>query len=216
MCTKQTNNVQNILDMFAQNYFNVIALNAMPASGAYKHYHQTMVTNIANESSNYNAKHNIAFQLAIHCYLSPLTNHSNLNEQDAPEQDFYTYDQLEWWTQLFHETDWLNDSISSCLMQYCTKNPYPIAPNLPESLYSYILLTKLIIGAGEVDHSSDWDPYIHFELNNGNTINTETGYEELELNYNGNIQFVKEANNEPIYDTIHITELKTIQLNYEG
>lgn len=222
MCTKNLNPYQNLV----QNYLGVNAnANATSeANEAYNNYYQTMLKNIAKET-NLELQFNTIFQHLVHAFLHPLTQKdpSTIDWENAPEQDIYSTDQLEWWTSLFASIRWYNPEghmISVQLMDFSTDNPYPVTQH-PETLQSFILFTRVIIDAGELEHTGDWDPFIHMELGDGESINTETGYEELELHKQNSftmLQYVSEQNRnyDPVYKYIFIGAIKSININYEG
>lgn len=220
MCTN-SNPYQNLI----QNYFGVNAnANATSeANDAYNNYYLTMLKNIAKESGNLELQFNTIFQHLVHAFLYPLTQPNSIDwDKDiAPEQDIYSTDQLEWWTSLFASIQWYNPDahmISTQLMNFSIDNPYPVTQH-PDTLQSFILFTQVIMDAGELEHTNDWDPFIHIELEDGSWVDTEVGYEELEITNNyKDLKYVstQNDNDDPVYRTQPIVSIKSININYEG
>lgn len=220
MCT--TTNPYQIL---VQNYLGANAnanANANEANEAYNNYYQTMLKNIAQESGNLELQFNTIFQHLVHAFLYPLSqgDPSTIDWDNAPEQDIYSTDELEWWTSLFASIQWYSPNasmISTQLMNFSIDNPYSTTQH-PAAMQSFILFTRVIMDAGELEHTNDWDPYIHIELENGESIDTEVGYEELEIIDNCLLQYVSEqdGNDDPVYKTQPIILIKSISINYEG
>lgn len=233
MCTKNLNPYQ----ILVQNYLSVksFANNAnatSEANEAYNNYYQTMLKNIAQESGNLELQFNTIFQHLVHAFLHPLTQKdpSTIDWENAPEQDSYASDQLEWWTSLFASIQWYNPDahmISTQLMDFSIDNPYPVSTST--SVESFILFTRVIMDAGELEHTNDWDPFIRFHLYGGKTIDTETGYEELEMVYDESlpkgaqaikfaIRYVDFVDNDcdPVYKKLPSADLEYISINYEG
>jgi hypothetical protein len=224
MCTN-SNPYQNLVQNYLGVNANAINANATSeANDAYNNYYQTMLKNIAQESGNLELQFNTIFQHLVHAFLHPLTQKdpSEIDWENAPEQDIYSSDQLEWWTSLFASINWYKPDahmISTQLMDFSIDNPYPNnSVYLDKTIQPFILFTQVIMDAGELEHTNDWDPYIHIELENGESINTEVGYEELEIIHNCLLQYVSEQNgsDDPVYETQPITSIKSININYEG
>ncbi len=75
--------------------------------------------------------------------------------------------------------------ISTTLMDEHIANPFitnnKSISDLFRDLYYYILKTDLILKMGWYEHTGDWDPFYIIKLKNGTTIETTTGYTELDL-----------------------------------
>lgn len=221
MCTKNLNPYQILI----QNYLGVNAnANATSeANEAYNNYYQTMLKNIAKESGNMELQFNTIFQHLVHAFLYPLTqkDSAEIDWENAPEQDIYSSDQLEWWTSLFASIQWYNPDahmISTQLMDFSIDNPYPNNSCYTKTMQSFILFTQVIMSAGELEHTNDWDPFIHIELENGESINTETGYEEVQISENNNLHYVASTDDDcnEITDYVPVASIKSINIDYEG
>ena len=221
MCTKNSNPYQILVQNYLGVNANAINANATSeANDAFNNYYQTMLKNIAQESGNLELQFNTIFQHLVHAFLHPLSQKDldSIDWDNAPEQDIYSTDQLEWWTSLFESIQWYNPDahmISTQLMSFSIDNPYPVT--WEDTLQSFILFTQVIMDAGEIEHTNDWDPFINIKLDNGETIITETGYEELEITDDAFLKYYKQSTeDEPETDIIPIISITSININYEG
>ena len=221
MCTKNSNPYQILVQNYLGVNANAINANATSeANDAFNNYYQTTLKNIAEESGNLELQFNTIFQHLVHAFLHPLSQKDldSIDWDNAPEQDIYSTDQLEWWTSLFESIQWYNPDahmISTQLMSFSIDNPYPVT--WEDTLQSFILFTQVIMDAGEIEHTNDWDPFINIKLDNGETIITETGYEELEITDDAFLKYYKQSTeDEPETDIIPIISITSININYEG
>ena len=75
---------------------------------------------------------------------------------------------------------------------------------------------ELILDLGEEEHSGDWDPYLIITLNSGETIETENGYNYMEITEDLKSLQIETStefeNEEASYITLPLDQIKTIEL----
>jgi len=79
----------------------------------------------------------------------------------------------------------------------------------------FIMALDAILQWGDLEHTSDWDPYLVIHTEDGHSIETESGYSECELNTEKNILCIVDAGDSPDhpeYWNLNVMDIKTIKL----
>lgn len=85
----------------------------------------------------------------------------------------------------------------------------------PDYLNRFKKSIQLILELGEIEHTSDWDPYFIIILQDNTEIITPNGYHEIEITETSISIEIEDPNDEDnvILKTIPINDIKSISIN---
>lgn len=132
--------------------------------------------------------------------------------------------ELKQWKSFIHKDR--KTQVSPILFDAVSREPIKIYPHtepalLINEIQAVIDTISLITTLGWAEHTGDWDPYIRIELKDGNTITTDNGYYEMQIQEqeHQNILLLEDSESQGeqwdediSYHIIDITTIASIQL----
>lgn len=106
--------------------------------------------------------------------------------------------------------------ISGPLLNWASERPFPINGN-NNSLVIFKALLDAILKLGEEEHSGDWDPSLRITFMDDSSIETLTGYPEIELDEITKAQyafyyFTEDYNGDGVESHCKISNIKSITI----
>lgn len=106
--------------------------------------------------------------------------------------------------------------ISGTLLNWVSERTFPIEGNI-NSLLIFKTLLEGILKLGEEEHSGDWDPSLRITFMDDSSIETLTGYPEIELDEITKAQyafyyFTEDYNGDGVESHCKISNIKSITI----